>query len=65
MLCLNISDVTTITVKNIDHHCIIHNSKSEKINLLKDSVLENCGYIYIKKYCLKFQAIQDSFALYM
>ena len=49
MLCLNISDATIITVKNIDHHCIIHNSKSEKINLFKDSVLEDYGYIYTKK----------------
>ena len=37
MLCLNISDITIITVENVDHRCIIHNiSKSEAINLLKN-----------------------------
>ena len=36
MLCLNISDIPIITVKNVDYHCIIYNiSKSEAINLLK------------------------------
>ena len=35
MLCLNISNITIIAVKNVDYHCIIHNiSKSEVINLL-------------------------------
>ena len=49
ILCLNISDITIITVRNVknaDYRCIIHNiSKSEEINLLKSAVLENCGYI--------------------
>ena len=46
ILCLNISDITIITVKNVDYRCIIHNiSKPEAINLLKNSVLEDCGYI--------------------
>ena len=44
--CLNISDITIITVKNVDYRCIIHNiSKSEAINLLESAVLENRGYI--------------------
>ena len=47
ILCLNISDITIITVKNVDYRCIIHNiSKPEAINSLKNSVLEDCGYIY-------------------
>ena len=39
----NISDIATITVKNVDYRCII--SKSDTINLLKNSILENRGYI--------------------
>ena len=35
-LSLNISDMSIITVKNVDYHCIIHNiSKSEAINFIK------------------------------
>ena len=35
---LSISNISIITVKNIDYRCIIHNiSKSEAINLLKNS----------------------------
>ena len=46
MLCLNISDVSIITVKNVDYRCIIHNiGKSEAINLIESDVLENRGYI--------------------
>ena len=46
MLIVNISDIVIITIKNIDYHCIIHNiSKPEAINLLKNSVLEDHGYI--------------------
>ena len=46
MLSVNISDIAIITDKNVDYHCIIYNiSKSEVINLLKNSVLENCEYI--------------------
>ena len=49
MLSVNISDIVIITIKNVDHHCIIHNiSKPKVINLLKNSVLEDGGYIYIK-----------------
>ena len=46
MLSVNISYIAIITVKNIDYRCIIHNiSKSESINLSKNSVLENHGYL--------------------
>ena len=46
ILCLNISDVSIITVKNVDYRCIIHNiGKSEAINLIESDVLENRGYI--------------------
>ena len=46
MLCLNISDITIISVKNVDYRCIIHNiGKYEAINLLKNSVLEDRGDI--------------------
>ena len=45
MLCLNIINITVITVKYIDNHCIIHEiSKSDAIHLLKNSVLDDCGY---------------------
>ena len=49
MLGVNVSDIAIITIKNVDYHCIIHNinniNKSEEINLLKNSVLEDCEYI--------------------
>ena len=46
MLSVNISNIAIVTVENVDYYCIIHNiSKSEALNLLKDPVLENCGYI--------------------
>ena len=46
MLNLNIRDIAIITVKNLDYLCIIYNiSKSEAINLLENSVLEDRGYI--------------------
>ena len=48
MLCLNIIDIVIITVKNVDYHCIMYNiSKSEAINLLENSVLEDRGYIKV------------------
>ena len=47
MLSVNINDIAIITVKNVDYRCIIHNiNKSEAINLLQNSLLEECGYIY-------------------
>ena len=46
MLCLSISDITIVTVKNVAYCGVIHNiSKSEAINLLKSAVLEKRGYI--------------------
>ena len=39
ILCLNISYAAIITVKNVDHRCIMYNI----INLLENSVLENRG----------------------
>ena len=46
MLSVNISDISIITVKNVNYRCIIHNiSKSEATNLLKNSVLEDLGCI--------------------
>ena len=46
MLSFNISDIAIITVKNVDYRCIIHNiTKSEAINLLESSALEDRGSI--------------------
>ena len=60
MLGDNIGDIAIIIIKNIDYHCIIHNiSRSEAINLLENSVLEDrmktsvLEDIY-EKYCLHF-----------
>ena len=39
-------DIVIITIINVDYRCIIHKiSKSEAINLLKNSVLEDRGFI--------------------
>ena len=56
MLCLNISNITIITVKNVDYCCIIHNiTKSEAIDLLESVVLEKCIYKNIVLiFCLVF-----------
>ena len=44
VLCLNLGNVTIITVKDADQHCIIHEiSKSAAINLSKNYVLEDRG----------------------
>ena len=46
MLSFNASNIVIIAVKNVDHRCVIPNiSKSEAINLLENSVHEDCGYI--------------------
>ena len=46
VLNVNISDTAIITLKDVDYSCIIHDiSKSEAINLLKISVLDDRGYI--------------------
>ena len=43
--------IAIITIKNVDYRCIIHHiSKSDAINLLENSVLENCGYISNNNY---------------
>ena len=53
MLSVNIRNIAIITIKNVDYRCIISNiSKSEAMNLLENSALENRGYI--KKYCPNF-----------
>ena len=57
MLSVNIDVIAIITVKNVDYRCIIHNiSKCEAINLLKNYILENRGYIlyYISVYSNQF-----------
>ena len=46
MLSVNIHDIAVIIAKGGDYCCIIHDiRKSEAINLLKNSVFENRGYI--------------------
>ena len=46
MLSINMSDIAIIFVKNVDYCCTIHNiNKSQAINLLENSVLENCWYL--------------------
>ena len=46
MLSINISNIATIAVKNLDYCCIIRNiTKSGAINLLKNSVPEDRGYL--------------------
>ena len=46
MMCLNISHISIITVKEVDYRCIIRGiSESRGICLLENSVLDNCGYI--------------------
>ena len=45
-LSVNISDIAIITVKDVDYRCIIHNiSKPEAIDLFKNYVLDDSGYI--------------------
>ena len=46
MLCLDLSDIAIINVKDVDCRCIIHGiSKSEAINLLKNWVIRDRGYL--------------------
>ena len=46
ILCANIRNIAIIGVKNVNYCCIVHNiTKSDAINLLKNCVLKNCGYI--------------------
>ena len=46
-VCLNINNITIITVENVDGRCIIHNISKSVLKL----------WVYIKKYCLNFQSI--------
>ena len=63
MSSVNISDISIITVKNVDCCCIIHNiTKSEAINLLENSVLEDREYIY-KNIVLNFSPFKTIFFL--
>ena len=49
MLGPNISDITIITVRNVDYRFIIRKiSQSEAINLLKNDVLKIRGYTHKK-----------------
>ena len=42
MLGVNISDVAIITIRDVDYRCNIHDiNKSEEINLLENSLLED------------------------
>ena len=46
ILSVNINDIDIITIENVDYRCIIRSiSKSEVINLLESSVLDDLGYI--------------------
>ena len=45
-VCNGCYDLLIIIVKGIDYHCIIHNiSKSDAINSLENSILDDRGYI--------------------
>ena len=45
MLCLNLSDITIISVKGVDNCCIAHDiSNSDAIPLLKNSALDDRVY---------------------
>ena len=45
MSSVSMSNIAIITVKNVDYCCIIRNiRKSEAINLVRNSVLEDHGY---------------------
>ena len=43
-MCNNLSDVAIMSVKEVDHRCFTFDiRKSEKYNLLENSVLDNFG----------------------
>ena len=45
MLCLNLNNIASITVKGVDNRSIIHDiSQSEAIHLLENLVLHDRGY---------------------
>ena len=60
MLSVKIRDIAIKTVKNVDCRCIIHNSESEVITLLKTSVLEDRRYIF-KNIALDFSLFKAVF----
>ena len=61
MLSVNIRNIAIITAKNVGCRWIIHNiSKSEAISLLKNSVLEDQGYI-LKNIVLDFSLFKAVF----
>ena len=61
MLIVNIKGFAVITVKNVDCRWIIYNiSKSEAISLLKNSVLEDRGYL-LKNTVLEFSLFKAVF----
>ena len=44
MISIHVRDIAIITIKNVDYCCIVHNiSKSEAINVLKNSMLGDVG----------------------
>lgn len=46
MFCLNLNDISFITGKGFDYHCILYEiTKSEAIHLFENTVLEDRGYI--------------------
>ena len=54
MVSVHISNIAIINIRKVNYCCIIHKiSKSEAIYSLENSLLEDRGYIYIKK-CLNF-----------
>ena len=64
MLSVNIIDIAIITVKNVGYRCIVNNiSKSEAISLLKNSVVEDSGYLWknIVLYLSLFKTISLTF----
>ena len=61
MLCLNISDITIITVKSVNYCCIMHDiSKSEAIHLLENFVLELKIVVIYKNHININQVYNDS-----
>lgn len=45
-MCLDLSDITIITVKSIDYCCIFNDIiKSDVIHFLENSVFDDRGYI--------------------
>ena len=61
MLSVNINNIAIFTIKNVDYRSIIHNiSKSEASNLLRNSVVEDRGYIY-KNIVLNFSLLKVLF----